>query len=130
MERDFLGQGWSFPVGTDDDGDVEYAAGRRDVEESIRIVLGTAKGERVMRPEFGCAIHDHVFDTVDVSTMTLIETSVEEALIEWEPRIEVQGVEVSTDHLDVGRLDVHLDYRIRRTNNEYNMVYPFYIEGE
>ena len=130
MKRDFLGQGWRFPVGTDSDGGIEDTGGHRNIEEAITVILGTAKGERVMRPDFGCGIHDHVFDTVDVSTRTLIEASVEEALIEWEPRIEVQDVTVTTDRLDAGRLDVSIDYRIRRTTSEHNMVYPLYVEGD
>lgn len=129
MDRDFLGQGWSFPVSTDGAEDVEYAAAEVDIEEAIRIIIGTAKGERVMRPDFGCGIHEHVFDTVDRSTLTVIETAVEEALVEWEPRIDVEVVEASTDRLDEGRLDISVNYRVRSTNNEHNLVYPFYIEG-
>lgn len=129
MDRDFLGQGWAFPVATGGADDIEYAMAEDDIEESIRIILGTAKGERVMRPDFGCGIHDHVFDTIDRSTLTVIETAVEEALVEWEPRIAVKEVEASTDRLNEGRLDISVDYRVRSTNNEHNLVYPFYIEG-
>jgi phage baseplate assembly protein W len=130
MDRDFLGQGWSFPVSTNGAEDIEYAATEADIEEAIRIIIGTAKGERVMRPDFGCGIHEHVFDTVDRSTLTVIETAVEEALVEWEPRIDTEDVNASTDRLDEGRLDISVDYRVRSTNNEHNLVYPFYIEGE
>lgn len=129
MDRDFLGQGWSFPVSTDGTEDVEYAAAEADIEEAIRIIIGTAKGERVMRPDFGCGIHEYVFDTVDRSTLTVIETAVEEALVEWEPRIDIEDVDASTDRLDEGRLDISVDYQVRSTNNEHNLVYPFYIEG-
>lgn len=130
IERKFLGQGWAFPVSTDGAGDVKDAAGERDVEEAIRIVIGTAKGERVMRPDFGCGIHDHVFDTIDTATRTLIETSVEEALIEHEPRIEVENIETSTERLASGMLEISVDYRVLDANNEYNLVYPLYVGGE
>lgn len=127
-ERDFLGRGLAFPVRTDEHGRVEFADGVTDIEQSIRIILGTAKGERVMRPEFGCGIHEYVFETVDATTLTLVRTSVEDALREWEPRIDVQDVSVSTDELEDGKLLVRIDYRVPRTNNEYNLVYPFYLE--
>lgn len=129
MTEDFLGRGWQFPVNTDNRGNIELSAGVTDIEESIRLILETAKGERVMRPEFGCGIHDYVFTTIDRSTLTLIETSVRDALREWEPRIDVQSVEVSTDELDSGKLLIRIDYRVRDTNNEFNLVYPFYLEG-
>lgn len=128
MSKDFLGRGWHFPVETDDRGNIERSAGVADIEASIRLILDTAKGERVMRPEFGCGIHDYVFATVDRSTLTLVETSVRDALREWEPRIDVRTVEVSTDELDVGKLLIRIDYRVRATNNEFNLVYPFYLE--
>ena len=130
MSEDFLGRGWEFPVRTDDRGNVELSAGVDDIEESIRLILDTAKGERVMRPGFGCSVHDYAFATVDRSTLTLVETSVEEALREWEPRIDVEDVAVSTAELDAGKLLIRIDYRVRETNNEFNLVYPFYLEGE
>ncbi len=130
MTSDFLGRGWQFPVLTDREGDVELSAGVTDIQESIRLILSTAKGERVMRPEFGCDIHDYAFTTIDRSTLTLVETSVRDALREWEPRIEVLSVDVSTAELDAGRLLIEMSYRVRETDNEFNLVYPFYLEGE
>lgn len=127
MNREFLGRGWRFPIETDRNGNVELAAAERDVRQSIRIILGTAKGERVMRPAFGCGIHDHAFTTVNATTMNLIETDVEEALVNWEPRIEVQSVEADPSELEGGRLPIRVDYRVRNSNNEYNLVYPFYL---
>jgi phage baseplate assembly protein W len=129
MDNDFLGRGWSFPVETDAAGDVELSAGVTDIEESIRLILSTAKGERVMRPEFGCGIHEYTFAAIDTTTLTLVQSTVEDALVEWEPRIEVLDVDASTDRLDEGRLDIHVDYRVRETNAERNLVYPFYVEG-
>mgnify|MGYP006279504263 CR=1 FL=1 len=129
MDDDFLGRGWSFPVTTGRTDAIDLSSGVTDIEESIRLILSTAKGERVMRPEFGCGIHEFTFTTIDTTTLTLIQSTVRDALLEWEPRIEVLGVETSTDHLNEGRLDIRIDYRVRQTNTERNLVYPFYLEG-
>lgn len=129
MEDDFLGRGWAFPVGVDPAGDIRTAAGEQTVEESIRLIIGTSKGERVMRPEFGCGIHDHVFDTIDANTLTLVEQSVEEALIQFEPRIAVENVSTSTEDLSNGVLLIEVEYRIRSSNTRRNLVYPFYLTG-
>lgn len=130
MDDDFLGRGWGFPVTTDTRGAIDLSAGVADIEESIHLILSTAKGERVMRPNFGCGIHEFAFATVDTTTLTLVEATVEDALTEWEPRIDILNVDTSTQHLSEGRLDIHLDYRIKRTNDERNLVYPFYIHSE
>ena len=127
MNRNFLGTGWHFPVDPDSSGAIETATAETDVRESIRIILGTSKGERVMRPEFGCGIHDFAFAAINTTTLTMIRTSVEEALVEWEPRIEVRNVDVSTEQLDAGRLLITVEYLIRRSNVEDNLVYPFYL---
>lgn len=127
MEQDFLGRGWQFPVEPDGGGAIEVAVAETGVKESIHIILGTSKGERVMRPEFGCDIHDFVFATVNTTTLTMIETSVEEALIEWEPRIEVRNVDVTPEQMSTGKLLVYIEYRVRQTNTEDNLVYPFYL---
>lgn len=127
VERAFTGTGWAFPVRTDRRGDVELSTGVDDVEESIQIILGTAKGERVMRPEFGCGIHEYVFTSVNATTLTLVETAVEDALIRWEPRIEVTNVDASRDRSEQGALSISIDYRVRSSNTEHNLVYPFYL---
>jgi hypothetical protein len=129
-ERAFLGTGWAFPVGTDSQGRIELVAAETDIEASVRVILGTAKGERLMRPDFGCGIHDYVFSTVNTATLTLVETAVEEALVAWEPRIDVTEVTASAADLDKGRLSISVDYTVRSTNTPANLVYPFYIEGE
>lgn len=126
-KENFLGTGWAFPVEPDSDRDIAVAVAKEDVEQAIWIILGTAKGERVMRPDFGCGIHDFVFAAVNMATLTMIETSVMDALIEWEPRIEVLNVDVSTEQITVGKLLISIEYRIRETNVEGNLVYPFYI---
>ena len=131
MTEEFLGTGWEFPVGTDSRGDIAVSSADEDIQEAIRIILGTAKGERVMRPAFGCDIHDHVFSAATPSTLNLIESSVQEALVRWEPRIDVEAVEARTDDADPNKVLIEIDYHVRTTNSLSNMVYPFYItEGD
>lgn len=127
--RAFLGTGWRFPVRADSRGAIRTVSGERDIEEAIWVIIGTAKGERVMQPDFGCGIHEYAFSTVNTTNRTLIEDSVEEALVRWEPRIEVLDVTTSTAELSEGRLLVSLAYRVRGTNAERNLVYPFYLTG-
>jgi phage baseplate assembly protein W len=129
-DRGFLGTGVAFPVGTDGGGRLATATGTEDVEQAIRIVLGTAKGERVMRPDFGCGIHDYAFAVVDATTRTRVEASVREALARWEPRIVVEDVTASTAEAGEGRLLVEIDYRVRATNAPGNLVYPFYLGAD
>jgi hypothetical protein len=124
-----LGRGWRFPVRVDGRGRVALSTGAADVEEAIRVILGTARGERVMRPEFGCDLHEFAFATVDAATLTLVESAVREAIARWEPRVEVRDVEVSTAELDAGRLLVGVDYRVRSSDAAGSLVYPFYLEG-
>lgn len=126
---DFLGRGWSFPVETESDGAIALAEGETDIEQAIRLILQTAPGERVMRPDFGCGIHEYAFAAVDTTTLTLIEDDVREALERWEPRIEVLTVDSALSDAATGRLDIDIRYRVRQTNNEFNLVYPFYLEG-
>ncbi len=99
----------------------------QDIRESIWIILSTAKGERVMRPDFGCGIHDLVFAPMNTSTLGLFESSVREALRIWEARVEVIDVNVSPDQAESGKLKINIQYRVRETNNEFNLVYPFYL---
>jgi phage baseplate assembly protein W len=129
--RDFLGSGWAFPVGVDARGRIALASGEDAIERSIRIILGTAKGERRMRPEFGCGIHDLVFLPNDATTHGLIQTQVADALVWWEPRIEVQGVAVREHPDDPGTLLVNISYVVKATSAPRSLVYPFYlIPGE
>ncbi|MHC5258233.1 GPW/gp25 family protein [Streptomyces sp. UC4497] len=123
------GTGWRFPVGTEPGFGTAMSTLDDSVEESIRIIIGTARGERVMRPTFGCGIHDHVFATRDASTAGLIEFEVMEALVEFEPRAEVLRVWVAPGPGEAELL-VELDYRVRATNNVFNLVYPFYLQEE
>jgi phage baseplate assembly protein W len=127
MAQEFLGVGWKFPVQVDGAGNIVTSAFEQDIRESIRIILSTTKGERTMRPDFGCGIHDFVFDSMSTTTIGLIESSVREALVQWEPRIELLNIRVSTEAAEAGQLLVGVDYRVRATNNEFNLVYPFYL---
>lgn len=126
MAKEFLGRGWKFPLNVDLKGQIEMSD-ENDIKEAIWIILSTSKGERVMRPTFGCGIHDYVFEIINSSTLKMMEESVREALILWEPRIEIQQINVSTEKIDVGKLIISIDYLVRSTNNQFNLVYPFYL---
>lgn len=128
MAKDFLGVGWKYPVRVDANERIAMSQYEEDIKEAIWIILGTAKGERVMRPDFGCGIHDLVFASINTTTVTLVENSVREALTMWEPRIELIKAEVSAEHVNDGKLIVSIDYRVRTTNNRFNLVYPFYLK--
>ena len=128
--RDFLGQGLAFPLQVNPQGGIALASGERDIEQAIRIILGTAPGERVMRPEFGCRIHELIFAPQDAATQSLVVYYVEEALLQWEPRIDVQEVDVHPDPARDGALLVEIRYRVKDTHDERSIVYPFFIGGE
>jgi phage baseplate assembly protein W len=126
--KDWLGRGWAYPVQLDPaTGGVAVAEYEADIRQSIMIILGTARGERVMRPDFGCGIHDLVFEVTDVGTITRIETEVHEAMIKYEARIELIGVRADPMDAANGLLLIELEYRVRRTNQIGNLVYPFYF---
>lgn len=128
--REFLGQGLAFPLQVDPRGGIALASGERDIEQAIRIILETAPGERVMRPEFGCRIHELIFAPYNATTEGLVIHYVRQALVRWEPRIEVQEVDVSADTYDRSALLVHIHYLIKDTHDERSIVYPFYLMGE
>lgn len=131
MADEFLGTGWQYPVTTDHRGNVELSDTEADIRESIRIILGTAKGERIMRPEFGCDIHEHVYSSAAPATLNLIESNVEAALVRWEPRIDIEEVTARTDPDEPNEILIDIDYYVRTTNSLANMVYPFHItEGD
>jgi phage baseplate assembly protein W len=130
-QHEFLGSGWSFPLQVNARGGIALSRGESDVEESMRIVLATPLGERRMRPQFGCAVHDLVFATNDPTTHGLIRHHVLEALTLWEPRIEVLDIHVRTDAAEPARVVTEIEYEVRATNQRRNLVYPFYlIPGE
>jgi uncharacterized protein len=127
MGHEFVGAGWAFPMRTDATGRIGLVTGVREIEESIRLVLATAPGERPMRPEFGCAVHDYVFAPADASTAGDIAYAVRVALDRWEPRIELKDVTVRFDAVDNGTLYVDVEYAVLGTNDPRNLVFPFYL---
>jgi len=124
---DFIGRGWAFPVHTDATGGVALVGGDREIIESITLILGTAPGERPMRPEFGCRISEHVFAPANATTAGQLAYDVRTALERWEPRIDVDDVDVTFDAVDSGVLYIDITYRIRGTNDPRNLVFPFYV---
>jgi uncharacterized protein len=124
----FLGIGWKFPVIPDANLRINMSKYEEDIKEAIWIILDTAKGERVMRPDFGCGIHDFVFESISAAKRNQIEQSVKEALTIWEPRITLLNVSASDDQIDTGRLIISIDYEVVATNNRFNLVYPFYLK--
>ena len=127
-KRAFLGVGWAFPTCLDRDGELLTVAYETDVREALRIILGTDHNERVMRPDFGADLKAFVFEPVNSTTMQLLKKNVEEALIKWEPRIEVHAVKVSGDPVEHNKLLIDVEYRVRATNTLANLVYPFYLQ--
>jgi uncharacterized protein len=127
MSSRFVGAGWAFPVRTDPTGSIALVAGEREVEEAIRLVLGTVPGERPMRPEFGCRIHDLVFGPANATTAGEIAYEVRRSLQRWEPRIDLVDVRVGFDPVQEGTVYVDLVYTVRGTNSPRNLVFPFYV---
>jgi len=126
--KDFLGRGWAMPVDLDPrTGLVASVAFEEDIRQSILIILETSPGERVMRPNFGCGIHELVFSAVDSTAIQRIRSVVEEALRRCEARIEVLGVTVDEAATSEGKLLIELEYRVRKTNQVGNLVFPFYF---
>jgi uncharacterized protein len=122
----FVGRGWAFPVRVGATGGVALVSGDREIEEAIRLVLGTAPGERPMRPEFGCRIHQYLFAAADATTAGMIAQDVRASLARWEPRIDVLDVVVGVDEHDPGLVYIDVRYRVRSTNDPRNLVFPFY----
>lgn len=128
MTSDFRGVGWKFPVSLGPDSQIATARDEEAIRQSVWMILDTAPGERVMRPRFGCGIHDLVFEVNSAGTSGLISSQVRQALLQWEPRINVQRVEVVPDASQPDQLLIEIEYLVRTTNNRVNLVYPFYLE--
>jgi phage baseplate assembly protein W len=124
--EEFIGAGWAFPIRTDPTGRIALTRGERDIEESIQLILGTAFGERPMRPEYGCAIHDYVFGTLDPEMVSRISVAVRASLLRWEPRITVEDVRVNADTDSKGLVYIDIRYSVADTNSPRNLVCPFY----
>ncbi len=130
MSSPFIGRGWAFPMGVAPTGGVAMASQDVEIEQAIRLILGTAPGERPMRPEFGCGIHDYVFAPGDGETAGRLAHEVRVALDRWEPRIDVTDVVVAYDTVSEGVLYLDVRYTVRSTNNQRNLVFPFYTIPE
>lgn len=125
-----LGTGLAFPLGVDQRGAIALVSGETDIGQAISIILATAPGERPMRPEFGCAVHDHVFDVLDPAAFGAIESAVRQAIERWEPRATVVAVDFDLDARAEGRLDIVLTYEIPEVPGVRNLVHPFYVIPE
>jgi uncharacterized protein len=122
---DFVGSGWGFPASVSRAGGVRLVSGGEELDAAIRMILSTVPGERVMRPDFGCAMWSYVFSPLTATTLGLIEQAVREALERWEPRIALDEVQAAPDQ-QAGTVLIELAYRVRATNDTRNLVYPFY----
>jgi uncharacterized protein len=128
IDTQFLGTGWGFPPAFDPrTREAVMVTHRQDVEESLRILLSTSPGERVMHPTYGCSLQRMVFENIEESRLTEIRSLVERAVLFFEPRVILQEVMINTDELFDGILRLRLDYSIRTTNTRHNLVYPLYL---
>ncbi len=127
-EKSFLGTGVNFPVNIDKTtGQFLESSHEEDIKQAIYIIIMTRKGERVMRPEFGCDIHDYAFEAVDYTVSSLMQKAVQESIILYEPRVRDIKVQVDVGDIGQGKVWINIEYIVRQTNNPYNLVYPFYI---
>ncbi|MFT6844605.1 MAG: phage baseplate assembly protein W [Flavobacteriales bacterium] len=127
----FLGKGWSFPPSFDQlNSEVVMVSKEEDIYQSLKIILSTTPGERIMRPKFGCDLNQFVYEERSESLFSRIKETIMDALIRFEPRIDVEAIFIELDHTNDGLLFITIDYFIRQTNSRQNMVYPFYmLEG-
>lgn len=130
MTSEIVGQGWVFPPKIGPQGGLALTSARNELEQSIHIILSTSPGQRVMRPSFGCRLHELVFDPNNSHTAARARRFVEEALGMWEPRIQVSRVDVKPDPDNSGRLLIALDYQVKSTHDRRSLVYPFYLIPE
>ena len=124
---DFIGRGITFPLRVDQSGSIALGAGADGIDASIRMALITAPGERVMRPQFGCRIWNLLFEPINANTLGLMAEAVKDAISQWEPRVDLEDVDLQPDPDNPSRVVIHLTYRVRSTNDRRNLVYPFYV---
>jgi len=129
-DKEFIGRGFSFPLQLDPRGRLSLTNGESEIAQAIKIILETAPGERMMRPEFGCRIHELVFAPNNASTRALAEHYIRQALDRWEPRINIKAIEITTDRDRDGVLQIEIKYQVKDTYAERSIVYPFYLTGE
>ena len=127
-EQTILGTGWSFPpTFSRADLSVVMVSGVDNVRQSLWVLFSTALGERVMLPDYGSQIWQMVFRSINTTLLTQLADMVSQAILYWEPRIDVVDINVTPDASDAGRVLIMVDYVVRRTNSRSNMVYPFYL---
>lgn len=125
MTDDFIGRGFPFPLRIDERGSMTLVGGIEELERSMSVVIATAPGERPFRPRFGCRIWELMFEPINEGTMGLMEMYVEEAIRMWEPRVDIDQIEVTPADID-GAVTISISYIVRATNDRRNLVYPFY----
>jgi phage baseplate assembly protein W len=130
MAESFIGVGWRYPLGTNAAGGIAMTGDDHHVEQAMRLILSTAKGERPMRPEFGCGIHDYVFAPANATTAGRIAAEVQRSLEFWEPRIEVKSIDVSIDQLSANTLYINIVYEKKGSYDPRSLVFPFYVIPE
>ena len=126
MANDFVGAGWAFPLGVTASGGIALARGAQELEQAMRLILSTYPGERPMRPEFGCRLRDYVFAEANADTAGALQEEVRESLLQWEPRVNIDAVDVLLDRADHGLLYIDIQYTVKDTNDRRNLVFPFY----
>lgn len=124
---DFIGRGLSFPLRVDQSGSIAMTSGSTDIDSSLLVVITTAPGERLMRPEFGCRIWELVFEPINANTLGLMSEAVREAVARWEPRVTLDGITIEPEPGSIGAVLIELDYTVKATNDRRNLVYPFYV---
>jgi len=129
-DKEFIGQGLAFPLQVDPQGGIALARGHHDIDQAIKLILETSPGERVMRPEFGCRIHELIFAERNAATEGLMIHYVEQALERWEPRIEVRDIEIIDHEIQQGAIVLTIHYAIKATHDERSLVYPLFLMGE
>jgi phage baseplate assembly protein W len=126
-DESFIGRGFAWPMRVDHTGSVALTNGAADLDQSIRMILMTAPGERLMRPQFGCRIWDLLFEPVTANLLGLIAQAVRDAVAQWEPRVALESVTPSVDTDDNALIRIAMTYRVQSTNDRRNLVYPFYV---
>ena len=127
MANEFVGTGWRFPILPDLTGGLGYASGDENVEQSLKLLLLTNLGQRVMRFDFGSKAPSLVFAPGSVQYLGLLETTIRDAVRDWEPRVDLEEVRAEPDLDDESRITVNIGYRVRTTNTRTNLVFPFYL---
>ncbi len=131
IDKTFLGTGWGYPPEFDKNSrSVRLVSGIDDIDESLRVLMGTKPQERIMQPAYGCGLQTLIFENINESTLTLMKDAIQRAVLFFEPRIDLEEIEIDEERADEGVLYIKLIYKVRTTNSRSNLVYPFYfLEG-